>query len=99
LQSTNAVKIILHGWLLNLNVLFRIVLAIRNIICRSIWQNWLVFAWQTKSANIIDHLISPFCCFLCWKLGPNVTVGKNVVIHAGVRARESIILDGAVIQV
>ena len=28
-----------------------------------------------------------------------MTVGKNVVIHAGVRVRESIILDGAVIQV
>jgi len=38
-------------------------------------------------------------CCLCHQLGPNVTVGKNVVIHAGVRVRESIILDGAVVQV
>ena len=33
------------------------------------------------------------------QLGPNVTVGRNVVIHEGVRVKESIILEGAVVQV
>lgn len=37
--------------------------------------------------------------FVVVKLGPNVTVGKGVQIGAGVRVRESIILEGAIIQV
>lgn len=37
--------------------------------------------------------------FLSLQLGPNVTIGAAVVIGPGVRVRESIILEGASLQV
>jgi len=36
--------------------------------------------------------------FSC-QLGPNVSVGSNVVIGAGARVRETILLDGAELKV
>lgn len=34
-----------------------------------------------------------------FQLGPNVSVGSNVVIGAGARVRETILLDGAELKV
>ena len=38
-------------------------------------------------------------CFHFFQLGPNVSVGSNVVIGAGARVRETILLDGAELKV
>jgi len=37
--------------------------------------------------------------YILLQLGPNVTVGKNCVLGEGVRVRESLVLEGAVLQV
>ena len=39
------------------------------------------------------------CCCIVFQLGPNVSVGCNVVIGAGARVRETILLDGAELKV
>ena len=36
---------------------------------------------------------------LYFQLGPNVTIGKHVTVGAGVRVRESMVLEGSVLQV
>ena len=38
--------------------------------------------------------------YLCYfQLGPNATIGKNAVVGEGVRVRDSVVLEGAVLQV
>lgn len=48
------------------------------------------------SKFIMHTCVNTPCCF--FQLGPNVSVGKNAVIGAGVRIRESIILGNTTIQ-
>lgn len=48
------------------------------------------------SKFIMHTCVNTLYCF--FQLGPNVSVGKNAVIGAGVRIRESIILGNTTIQ-
>jgi len=66
-----------------MNILHRFILA--------------VFIYLEQICKLFSPDLS--CKFVCLQLGPNVTIGRNVVIHEGVRVRESIILEGAVVQV
>ena len=47
----------------------------------------------------VNHMLVYWHGVLCWQLGPNVTIGKNCVVGEGVRVRESVVLEGAVLQV
>ncbi len=37
--------------------------------------------------------------FAPFQLGPNVTIGRHATVGAGVRVRESMVLEGAVLKV
>ena len=48
-------------------------------------------------ANLLTQFIAVVS--ILFQLGPNVSVGSNVVISAGARVRETILLDGAELKV